>query len=147
MRSLCIGDAASEMNSYSCIIVFSLFCYNNSSLSIFPHPPLLHLPQGNVTFSCAEPILVAVTFTSPKSFLWLPGATDPSSAGTSVGLQFRTWNKAGLLLTFDLPKRGGALWLYLSRARLHLQIHKSGKAPLELNAGRPDPRPFFIFCN
>ncbi|XP_027129319.1 contactin-associated protein-like 4 [Larimichthys crocea] len=91
--------------------------------------------KGNVTFSCAEPILVAVTFTSPKSFLWLPGATDPSSAGTSVGLQFRTWNKAGLLLTFDLPKRGGALWLYLSRARLHLQIHKSGKAPLELNAG------------
>ncbi|KAL7384093.1 hypothetical protein ABVT39_023995 [Epinephelus coioides] len=92
--------------------------------------------KGNVTFSCAEPVFVAVTFTSPQSFLWLPGVTEPSSAGTSVGLQFRTWNKAGLLLTFDLPKRGGAVWLYLSKARLHLQIHKAGRAPLELSAGQ-----------
>ncbi|XP_074503500.1 contactin-associated protein-like 4 isoform X1 [Sebastes fasciatus] len=91
--------------------------------------------KGNVTFSCAEPIFVAMTFTSPQSFLRLPGATEPSSTGASVGLQFRTWNKAGLLLTFDLPKKGGAVWMYLSRARLHLQIHKAGRAPLELSAG------------
>ncbi|XP_069000309.1 contactin-associated protein-like 4 [Embiotoca jacksoni] len=91
--------------------------------------------KGNVTFSCAEPVFVAVTFTSPQSFLWLPGRAESSSTGMSVGLQFRTWNKVGLLLTFDLPKQGGAVWLYLSKARLHLQVHKPGRAPLELIAG------------
>uniref|UniRef100_A0A3P8SJS0 Contactin associated protein like 3 n=1 Tax=Amphiprion percula TaxID=161767 RepID=A0A3P8SJS0_AMPPE len=80
--------------------------------------------SGNVTFSCGEPVFVAMTFAGPQSFLWLPGGTDPSSVGLSVGLQFRTWNKAGLLLTFDLPKQSGAVWWYLSKARLHLQIHK-----------------------
>ena len=81
-----------------------------------------------------------MTFTSPLSFLWLPGAEEPSLTGASLGLQFRTWNKAGLLLTFGLPKQAGAVWLYLSRARLHLQIHKSGRAPLELSAGQFDPQ-------
>uniref|UniRef100_A0A3B4WYK3 Contactin-associated protein-like 4 n=1 Tax=Seriola lalandi dorsalis TaxID=1841481 RepID=A0A3B4WYK3_SERLL len=65
--------------------------------------------KGNVTFSCAEPIFVAMTFTSPQSFLWLLRVTEPSLMGMSVGLQFRTWNKAGLLLTFDLPSQGGAI--------------------------------------
>ncbi|XP_034753731.1 contactin-associated protein-like 4 [Etheostoma cragini] len=91
--------------------------------------------KGNVTFDCAEPVFFAMTFTHPQSFLWLPGGTELSPTGTSVGLQFRTWNKAGLLLTFNLPKQGGVVWLYLSRARLHLQILKSGRAPLELSAG------------
>uniref|UniRef100_A0A3P8SL49 Contactin associated protein like 3 n=1 Tax=Amphiprion percula TaxID=161767 RepID=A0A3P8SL49_AMPPE len=91
--------------------------------------------RGNVTFSCGEPVFVAMTFAGPQSFLWLPGGTDPSSVGLSVGLQFRTWNKAGLLLTFDLPKQSGAVWWYLSKARLHLQIHKPGRAPLELSTG------------
>lgn len=134
--------ATSLKDSYSCVIVFSLFSCNNFSLSLSPYlssSPLLHLFQGNVTFSCAEPVFVAMTFTSPQSFLWLPGVTEPSSLGTSVGLQFRTWNKAGLLLTFDLPKQGVVVSLYLSKARLHLQIHKSGKALLELSAGQSDP--------
>ncbi|XP_047458129.1 contactin-associated protein-like 4 isoform X2 [Mugil cephalus] len=91
--------------------------------------------KGDLTFSCVEPVFVAMTFTGPQSFLWLPGGTDPSSVGMSVGLQFRTWNKAGLLLTFDLPKQGGALWLYLSKARLHVQILKPGRAALELSTG------------
>uniref|UniRef100_A0A3P8TMF3 Contactin associated protein like 3 n=1 Tax=Amphiprion percula TaxID=161767 RepID=A0A3P8TMF3_AMPPE len=90
---------------------------------------------GNVTFSCAEPVSVAVTFTGPQSFLQLPGATASSSGGVSLGFQFRTWNKAGLLLTFDLPQQGGVVWLYLSEARLWLQIHKGGRALLELTAG------------
>lgn len=76
-----------------------------------------------------------MTFTSARSFLWLPGTTEPLSLGTSVKLQFRTWNKAGLLLTFDLPKQEGTVWLYLSNARLHLLILMSGRAPLELTAG------------
>lgn len=50
--------------------------------------------------------------------------------------QFRTWNEAGLLLTFDLLSEGGVVWLYLSEARLRLQIHKTGRAVLELSAGQ-----------
>ncbi|XP_051264400.1 contactin-associated protein-like 4 isoform X2 [Dicentrarchus labrax] len=90
---------------------------------------------GNVTFSCAEPVSIAVTFPGPQSFLQLPGPTASSSAGVSVGFQFRTWNKAGLLLTFALPQEGGVVWLYLSEARLRLQIHKAGRTLLELTAG------------
>uniref|UniRef100_A0A3Q4ASU4 Uncharacterized protein n=1 Tax=Mola mola TaxID=94237 RepID=A0A3Q4ASU4_MOLML len=57
---------------------------------------------GNVTFSCAEPVSIAVTFTDSQSFLQLPGLTSWPSWIVSLSLQFRTWNKAGLLLTFDL---------------------------------------------
>uniref|UniRef100_A0A3Q3M7H4 Contactin-associated protein-like 4 n=1 Tax=Mastacembelus armatus TaxID=205130 RepID=A0A3Q3M7H4_9TELE len=91
--------------------------------------------KGNVTFSCAEPVLVAVTFTDSQSFLQLPGLMSWSSGVVSVALQFRTWNKAGLLLTFDLPQLDSTVWLYLSEARLRLQISKGGKATLELSAG------------
>ena len=97
----------------------------------------MFLSQGNVTFSCAEPVSIAVTFPGPQSFLQLPGASaSSSSGGVSVGFQFRTWNKAGLLLTFGLPQEGGVVWLYLSEARLRLQIHKAGRALLELTAGQ-----------
>ncbi|XP_056149646.1 contactin-associated protein-like 4 [Lampris incognitus] len=91
--------------------------------------------MGNVTYTCAEPVSVAVTFSGSQSYLQLPGAIASSSGGMSVGLQFRTWNKAGLLLTFDLPQQGGVVWLYLSVAKLRLQIHKAGRALLELSAG------------
>uniref|UniRef100_A0A3Q3E2H3 Contactin associated protein like 3 n=1 Tax=Labrus bergylta TaxID=56723 RepID=A0A3Q3E2H3_9LABR len=91
------------------------------------------IKQGNVTFSCAEPVSVAVTFPGPQSFLQLPAATASSSGGVSIGFQFRTWNKAGLLLTFDLAQEGGMVWLYLSEARLRMQIHKTGSA---LNDGQ-----------
>ncbi|TKS79391.1 Contactin-associated protein-like 4 [Collichthys lucidus] len=96
--------------------------------------------QGNVTFSCAEPVSVAVTFPGPQSFLQLPlptttASSSSSSGGLTVGFQFRTWDKAGLLLTFALPQEGGVVWLYLSEARLRLQIHKAGRALLELSAG------------
>ncbi|TNM99461.1 hypothetical protein fugu_012494 [Takifugu bimaculatus] len=91
--------------------------------------------KGNVTFSCAEPVFVAVTFNGPKSFLSLPGPTASHLIGTSIRLQFRTWNEAGLLLTFNLPMHSGAVWLYLSNARLHLLVHKAGRARLELSAG------------
>ncbi|KAM7400115.1 hypothetical protein PAMA_004694 [Pampus argenteus] len=90
---------------------------------------------GNVTFSCAESVSVSVTFPGPQSFLQLPGAMTSTSEGVSVGFQFRTWNKAGLLLTFGLPQQGGVVWLYLSEARLRLQIHKSGRLLLELSTG------------
>lgn len=137
MTFLCIWVAPDSLgtNLYSDMIIF----YTHFSLFIsFPvSSSLLHLSQGNVTFSCSEPVFVAMTFTGPQSFLRLP-RIDQSSLGISVGLQFRTWNKAGLLLTFELPNREGRVWLYLSKARTHLQIHKSGRAPLELNAGQSD---------
>uniref|UniRef100_A0A8C4F3Y9 Contactin associated protein like 3 n=1 Tax=Dicentrarchus labrax TaxID=13489 RepID=A0A8C4F3Y9_DICLA len=88
---------------------------------------------GNVTFSCAEPVSVAVTFTDSQSFLQLPALTSWWSGFVSVALQFRTWNKAGLLLTFDLPQEEGTVWLYLSEARLRLQINKAGSG---LNDGQ-----------
>uniref|UniRef100_A0A3Q1IPJ8 Contactin associated protein like 3 n=1 Tax=Anabas testudineus TaxID=64144 RepID=A0A3Q1IPJ8_ANATE len=90
---------------------------------------------GNVTFSCVEPVSVAVTFTDSQSFLQLPGLTSWSSGVVSVALQFRTWNKAGLLLTFDLPQQDSTVWLYLSETRLRLQISKMGRTVLELSAG------------
>ncbi|XP_060890497.1 contactin-associated protein-like 4 [Labrus mixtus] len=91
--------------------------------------------MGNVTFSCAEPVSVAVTFTDSPSFLQLPGLRSWSSGVVSLALQFRTWNKAGLLLTFDLPPQDGTVWLYLSEARLRLQISRAGRVQLELSAG------------
>ncbi|XP_040896361.1 contactin-associated protein-like 4 [Toxotes jaculatrix] len=90
---------------------------------------------GNVTFSCAEPVSVAVTFGDSQSFLQLPGLTSWPSAVVAVALQFRTWNKAGLLLTFDLPQLESTVWLYLSEARLRLKINKAGRTTLELSAG------------
>ncbi|XP_037537324.1 contactin-associated protein-like 4 [Nematolebias whitei] len=91
--------------------------------------------QGNVTFSCAEPVFVAVTFPGPQSFLQLPWTTTSTSESVSIGFQFRTWNEAGLLLTFDLPRQGGGVWLHLSEARLQMKIHRGGKVLLELSAG------------
>lgn len=97
-----------------------------------------------------ESTSVAVTFTDPRSFLRLPvpaapvehssslssfSSPSPPSA-VSLGLSFRTWNQAGLLLTFKLPQQAGAVWLFLSRARLFLQLQRSGGSPLELSAGQ-----------
>ncbi|XP_008432146.1 contactin-associated protein-like 4 isoform X1 [Poecilia reticulata] len=90
---------------------------------------------GNVTFSCAEPVAVAVTFPGLQSFLQLPWTTPSSSGSVSIGFRFRTWNKAGLLLTFELPQQGGVAWLFLSEAKLRLQIQKGGRVLLELSAG------------
>lgn len=98
-------------------------------------PLLFTSSQGSVTFSCTEPVSMAVTFAGPRSFLRLP-VVAPESTGLSVGLHFRTWNEAGLLLTFKLPQQAGAVWLFLSRARLFLQVHISGRTPLELSTGQ-----------
>ncbi|KAI3374231.1 hypothetical protein L3Q82_006081 [Scortum barcoo] len=123
----------SKRNFHGCL---ENLLYNNRNLiELVKHKDQQVTVMGNVTFSCAEPVSVAVTFPGPRSFLQLPGATASSSGGVSVGFQFRTWNKAGLLLTFDLPQGGGVVWLYLSEARLRLQIHKAGRALLELTAG------------
>ncbi|XP_051972805.1 contactin-associated protein-like 5 isoform X2 [Xyrauchen texanus] len=88
---------------------------------------------GNVTFTCTKSIDVPVTFASPGSFLGLPWSAGGESV--SVSLEFRTWNKVGLLMTFDLQHQAGTLWLYLSDARVRLQIHKTGRIMADIAAG------------
>lgn len=119
-----------------CIFMFYHIFHRNLSVSF---SSIIFFPQGNVTFSCAEPVSVSVTFTDSHSFLQLPGLTHWLSGVVSVALQFRTWNKGGLLLTFDLPLQEGVVWLYLSDARLRLQISRAGKTQLELSTGQSTP--------
>uniref|UniRef100_A0A8C4GSV1 Contactin associated protein like 3 n=1 Tax=Dicentrarchus labrax TaxID=13489 RepID=A0A8C4GSV1_DICLA len=122
---------ASKRNFHGCL---ENLLYNGLNLiELVKHKDHRVTVMGNVTFSCAEPVSIAVTFTGPQSFLKLPGTMASTSAGVSMGFQFRTWNKAGLLVTFALPQEGGVVWLYLSEARLRLQIHKAGSA---LNDGQ-----------
>ena len=84
--------------------------------------------QGNVTFSCSDPQLVAATFlSSSSSFLSLPATAVASGAaasqGFSVRFQFRTWNPDGLLLWTRLsapePHR---LELTISSSRIRLTL-------------------------
>uniref|UniRef100_A0A3Q3DXS9 Contactin-associated protein-like 4 n=1 Tax=Hippocampus comes TaxID=109280 RepID=A0A3Q3DXS9_HIPCM len=97
------------------------------------------IAMGNVTFTCSHQTLaVAATFPGPRSFLQLPGAgalTLVPTAGVSVGLNFRTWNRDGLLFTFRLPRQGGVVWVFLSDARLCLRIQKADRVLLDLQAG------------
>ncbi|XP_068461432.1 contactin-associated protein-like 4 isoform X2 [Clinocottus analis] len=145
VRQLSVGAARgleSERGFHGCL---ENLRYNELNLiQLSRHGDHRAAVTGNVTFSCAESASVAVTFPGPRSFLSLPGSRASSSeeeeeeeeeGGVSVGFQFRTWNKAGLLLTFDLPGEGGVAWLYLSEAGLRLQIHKAGRTLLELSAG------------
>ncbi|XP_033821141.1 contactin-associated protein-like 4 [Periophthalmus magnuspinnatus] len=87
---------------------------------------------GNVTFSCSESTSVAVTFSDPLSFLSL---SLPGSGQVAVEMQMRTWNRAGLLVTFALSELGGAVWLYVSEARLKLLVRTQQRSLVELSAG------------
>uniref|UniRef100_A0A8C3G2Y6 Contactin associated protein like 3 n=1 Tax=Cyclopterus lumpus TaxID=8103 RepID=A0A8C3G2Y6_CYCLU len=114
------------------------------NLTVDKNTHQVHIPvelshwEGNVTFSCAEQVSVAVTFTDSQSFLQLPGLTSWSSGVVSVELQFRTWNKAGLLLTFDLLQQEGTVWLYLTKQNLKnpLYVKVIMKMETSLNDGQ-----------
>ncbi|XP_065120265.1 contactin-associated protein-like 5 isoform X2 [Paramisgurnus dabryanus] len=88
---------------------------------------------GDVSFTCTESIDVPVTFGNPGSFLSL--SWTASGEGVSISMQFRTWNEDGLLMTFDLQHHAGTLWLYLSKTRMRLQIHKTGRIVVDVTAG------------
>uniref|UniRef100_A0A8B9RAR1 Contactin associated protein like 3 n=1 Tax=Astyanax mexicanus TaxID=7994 RepID=A0A8B9RAR1_ASTMX len=88
---------------------------------------------GNLSFTCAEAVEVPLTFASPDSFLQLPWAVSRDSV--SLSLQFRTWNRGGLLMTSELQHQAGTLWIYLSDARIRLQIHKAGRIVVDITAG------------
>ncbi|EPQ14382.1 Contactin-associated protein-like 5 [Myotis brandtii] len=90
---------------------------------------------GNVTFSCSEPQIVPITFVnSSSSYLLLPGT--PNIDGLSVGFQFRTWNKDGLLLSTELSEGSGALLLSLEAGTLRLLIQKTTRRAAEILTGR-----------
>ncbi|XP_055359718.1 contactin-associated protein-like 4 isoform X2 [Betta splendens] len=133
MEELSVGAGQSPDLFHGCL---ENLLYNHLNLiQLAKHEDPRVAAAGNVTFSCAEPVSVAVTFPGPQSFLQLPGPSAPALDGFSVGFQFRTWNKAGLLLTFDLPQHRGTVWLCLSDARLLLRVQRDGSAELELSAG------------
>ncbi|KAB0363024.1 hypothetical protein FD754_007180, partial [Muntiacus muntjak] len=96
-----------------------------------------HKPQvlimGNVSFSCSHTHTVPVTFLSSKSHLVLPGVSGEDKV--SVIFQFRTWNRAGLLLASQLQRRSGALTLVLSDGKLKLSLSQPGHPARDITAG------------
>ncbi|XP_055408647.1 contactin-associated protein-like 4 isoform X3 [Bubalus kerabau] len=94
----------------------------------------LHLNyEGNVSFSCSQPQSVPVTFLSPRSYLALPGSFGEDEI--SATFQFRTWNKAGLLLFTELQLVSGGLLLFLNDGKLKLHLYHLGKLPSDITAG------------
>ncbi|XP_060990017.1 contactin-associated protein-like 4 isoform X6 [Dama dama] len=91
---------------------------------------------GNVSFSCSQPQSVPVTFLSPRSYLALPGSFGEDEI--SATFQFRTWNKAGLLLFTELQLVSGGLLLFLNDGKLKLHLYHPGKLPSDITAGCPD---------
>lgn len=90
--------------------------------------------QGNVTFSCSEPQIVPITFLSSSgSYLLLPGT--PGLDGLSVGFQFRTWNRDGLLLSTELSEGSGTLLLSLEGGTLRLRIQRTAERTAEIVTG------------
>uniref|UniRef100_A0A673UCQ4 Contactin associated protein family member 4 n=1 Tax=Suricata suricatta TaxID=37032 RepID=A0A673UCQ4_SURSU len=89
--------------------------------------------EGNVSFSCSQSQSVPVTFLSLRSYLALPGF--PGEDELSATFQFRTWNKAGLLLFSELQLVSGGLLLFLNDGKLKLNLYQPGKLPSDLTAG------------
>ncbi|GAB5582496.1 contactin-associated protein-like 4 isoform X1 [Prionailurus iriomotensis] len=76
---------------------------------------------------------VPVTFLSPRSYLALPGFSGEDEL--SATFQFRTWNKAGLLLFSELQLVSGGLLLFLNDGKLKLNLYQPGKLPSDITAG------------
>ncbi|XP_018424066.1 PREDICTED: contactin-associated protein-like 5 [Nanorana parkeri] len=89
---------------------------------------------GNITFSCSEPHIVPITFTSPStSFLLLPGT--PQLDDLAVSFQFRTWNSDSLLLSTKLAGDSGFLLLQLYSGKLLLMIQEKLPNILPITTG------------
>uniref|UniRef100_A0A8C5VRK9 Contactin associated protein family member 4 n=1 Tax=Microcebus murinus TaxID=30608 RepID=A0A8C5VRK9_MICMU len=89
--------------------------------------------EGNVSFSCSQPQSMPVTFLSSRSYLALPGSSGEDEV--SAAFQFRTWNKAGLLLFSELQLVSGGLLLILNDGKLKLNLYQPGKLPSDITAG------------
>uniref|UniRef100_A0A8C7CB25 Contactin-associated protein-like 3 n=1 Tax=Neovison vison TaxID=452646 RepID=A0A8C7CB25_NEOVI len=88
---------------------------------------------GNVSFSCSHPQIVPVTFLSSRSYLALPGTIGEDKV--SVTFQFRTWNRAGLLLTTQFQHGPVALVLVLNDGKLRLSLSQPGHPARDITAG------------
>ncbi|XP_011845494.1 PREDICTED: contactin-associated protein-like 4 isoform X1 [Mandrillus leucophaeus] len=88
---------------------------------------------GNVSFSCSQPQSMPVTFLSSRSYLALPDFSGEEEV--SATFQFRTWNKAGLLLFSELQLVSGSILLSLSDGKLKLNLYQPGKLPSDITAG------------
>ncbi|CAD7689172.1 unnamed protein product [Nyctereutes procyonoides] len=91
------------------------------------------IAMGNVSFSCSQSQSVPVTFLSPRSYLALPGFSGEDEL--SASFQFRTWNKAGLLLFSELQLVSGGLLLFLNDGKLKLNLYQPGRLPSDITAG------------
>ncbi|XP_058551844.1 contactin-associated protein-like 3 isoform X1 [Neofelis nebulosa] len=91
------------------------------------------LVVGNVSYSCSHLQIVPVTFLSSSSYLALPGASGEDKV--SAAFQFRTWNRAGLLLTSQLQHGSGALVLVLNDGKLKLSLSQPGHPSRDVTAG------------
>uniref|UniRef100_A0A8C0CQ73 Uncharacterized protein n=1 Tax=Balaenoptera musculus TaxID=9771 RepID=A0A8C0CQ73_BALMU len=89
--------------------------------------------KGNVSFSCSHPQTVPMTFLSSRSYLALPGT--PGEDKVSAIFQFRTWNRAGLLLTSQFQHRSGAFILVLNDGKLKLSLSQPGHPVRDVTAG------------
>ncbi|XP_030626430.1 contactin-associated protein-like 5 [Chanos chanos] len=90
---------------------------------------------GNVTFACSEPQQVSVTFlSSSSSFLLLP--LDGTMEELSVGLQFRTWNREGLLFSAPLSGNSERLVLLLTNGQLRLTHHRAAQQRSDISIGQ-----------
>ncbi|XP_030780816.1 contactin-associated protein-like 4 isoform X5 [Rhinopithecus roxellana] len=94
------------------------------------------IAMGNVSFSCSQPQSMPVTFLSSRSYLALPDFSGEEEV--SATFQFRTWNKAGLLLFSELQLVSGGILLFLSDGKLKLNLYQPGKLPSDITAGCPD---------
>ncbi|XP_037653106.1 contactin-associated protein-like 3 [Choloepus didactylus] len=96
-----------------------------------------HKPQilimGNVSFSCLQPQTVPVTFLNSRSYLALPGTSGEDRV--SVTFQFRTWNRAGLLLTTQFQHGSGGFILGLNDGKLTLNLSQPGQSSRNITAG------------
>ncbi|XP_030780818.1 contactin-associated protein-like 4 isoform X7 [Rhinopithecus roxellana] len=91
------------------------------------------IAMGNVSFSCSQPQSMPVTFLSSRSYLALPDFSGEEEV--SATFQFRTWNKAGLLLFSELQLVSGGILLFLSDGKLKLNLYQPGKLPSDITAG------------
>ena len=78
-----------------------------------------------------------MTFLSSRSYLVLPGTSREDKV--SVIFQFRTWNRAGLLLTSQFQHKSGALILVLSDGKLKLRLSQPGHPARDITAGNKRP--------
>uniref|UniRef100_A0A5F9DNM5 Contactin associated protein like 3 n=1 Tax=Oryctolagus cuniculus TaxID=9986 RepID=A0A5F9DNM5_RABIT len=96
-----------------------------------------HKPQilimGNVTFSCPQSQIVPVTFLNSRSCLALPGNSGKNKV--SVTFQFRTWNKAGHLLSSEFWHGSGKFVLFLQDGKLKLSLFQPEESIRNITAG------------